>query len=952
MLNSEQILTEISELFSRYRNEHGELEFFQNKLRGSTTTKNGSNLVQDYDAWLKRCGGQRQEPEKENPFLSSILQINFDGTPGRQFYGWQVKVLERLQNKNNDVYVVAPPGGGKTTPLMAHYMVDIFMGGENGSMKTLHADSILEDTPHSGLVEKWTNIFHSLLSGKQFNSSRSVPRCLFITPIRVLSFEQAEGFQDYFLDLLLFLRSIIEKAQKQNNGENFQAYMNRLKQGPKDIDKIIGNVFGSLGEQSFNRVKQDAKQFGSWAKQFTERIICVKTGGGSGNFNSNPKDAIVTISTYGSAKNFISSISNQVKFIVFDEAHLYMPSEYGGDRSQENEVNAASDAYTIIDGMSKQKDAQIAFLSGTIHPVSAENFCNFLNRRYGRNLAVVSTEKGDTEAGNKTELHVIPDDALRSEKEQINRIVQWVQRGEKGNAIILFSKRKINNLVQKAIERLSQKDIRYDFNTPTNDRAKREKIDRYRRALAYSNPNASPEEIKKMVDEFTKREFPSTQQTEIEKIKKKPGAMMIENKNLRTAVGYGIGYIYRKDDIEPTDHNADYYADPDPISENDKLIVAKLFSEGKINVLIATDSIGIGVNVNIKNMYLPSCMKFEKNKNNEGKMELNNKRNLSQLINRTGRGKTPISGIYTPNEFVPYLQSIVTAGAENFNVVPAITIRPTDNLKEVLMNLSSAVTNSAAEKISKVERIHYKISEKLNNFGNKLGEVLNLTHRRQETEAKNNEYLRQQVKIESRQLQANLDSIVKYQNAQSKIEELRRKIERYEEQSRRIQDKIRETETRLNQPNIPNKSLLEKHQLTRKTWLMRIQTEQLLCAIEEYNEIQRELDEILSHRNEMKYSDQGVSSNRHKELTGLLSEIGRRYSPEFLQNRNTAINALNNEVRQRQKELEEMRKTEDTISANLNTPPEIRNSVQHDIRVQQQTIQRLIDSMRRIQFYR
>ena len=361
--------------------------------------------------------------------------------------------------------------------------------------------------------------------------------------------------------------------------------------------------------------------------------------------------------------------------------------------------------------MSNKKDAQIAFLSGTIHPVSAENFCDFLNKRYGRKLAVVSTERGDTEAGNKTELHVIPDDALKSEKEQVNRVVNWVQRGEKGNAIILFSKRKINNLVQEAIKRLSQKDIRYDFNTPTNDRAKKEKIDRYRRALAYSNPNASAEEIKQMVDEFTKKEFPSSQQDEIEKIKNKPGAMMIENKSLRTAVSYGIGYIYTKDDVEPGDQRADYYTDTQAISENDKLIVANLFSEGKINVLIATAAIGIGVNVSIKNMYIPSCMKFERNKHNEGRMDLNNKREMSQLINRTGRGKTPISGIYTPSEFVPFLQSVVMSGAENFNVVPAISIRHSDNLQTVLLNLMDAVPGTV-----KVVKGTFDISKKIGRF--------------------------------------------------------------------------------------------------------------------------------------------------------------------------------------------------------------------------------------------
>ena len=321
----DKILTEIGELFARYRDEQGNLDFFQNKMRNSR-----GQVIADYNQFLSYHTRNAAAPDPEiNKFLNSVLQTNFNGTPGRRFYGWQVRVLERLQNKENDVYVVAPPGGGKTTPLMAHYMVDVFMGGEKGSMTSLHAADILGNTPHPELVDKWADIFHSLLSGKRIDG-QFAPRCLFVTPIRVLAFEQAEGFQDYFLDILLFLKSLLLKIPRQNNNEDFQAYMTRIQQNPNDIDKIIAKVFGSLGEQMFHRINQNPKSFGSWVKQFTENIICVKTGGGSGNFNCKPDDAIVTIATYGSAKNFISSVSNKVKFIVFDEAHLYMvrPDRY------------------------------------------------------------------------------------------------------------------------------------------------------------------------------------------------------------------------------------------------------------------------------------------------------------------------------------------------------------------------------------------------------------------------------------------------------------------------------------------------------------------------------------------------------------------------------------------------------------------------------------------------
>jgi len=38
--------------------------------------------------------------------------------------------------------------------------------------------------------------------------------------------------------------------------------------------------------------------------------------------------------------------------------------------------------------------------------------------------------------------------------------------------------------------------------------------------------------------------------------------------------------------------------------------VANLFSQGKIKTLLATDAVGIGINLTIKNMYVPESKKF------------------------------------------------------------------------------------------------------------------------------------------------------------------------------------------------------------------------------------------------------------------------------------------------------------------------------------------------------
>ena len=67
---------------------------------------------------------------------------------------------------------------------------------------------------------------------------------------------------------------------------------------------------------------------------------------------------------------------------------LYQPSIFGGEISQASEIGAASDAYEIIKTVTKLRNTQIAFLSGTINPTSAQNFSAYLNANLGRHVKV------------------------------------------------------------------------------------------------------------------------------------------------------------------------------------------------------------------------------------------------------------------------------------------------------------------------------------------------------------------------------------------------------------------------------------------------------------------------------------------------------------------------------------------------------------------------------------
>jgi len=973
MLNTsnDKILTEIGELFGRYKDERGNYVNFQDVLERrlkyvSKSANNGEGLkstsYEDLIQWSTEAYN-RKHPNNNaatEQFFSGVLNTVFNDAPGsgRRFYDWQRKVISHLQNTNNDIYVVAPPGGGKTTPLMAHYMVDLYMGGKNGDMNSLQPNKVFSNTIDQETIKRWSNIFHSLLTGKQLNGTPT-PRCLFVTPIRVLSFEQAEGFQEYFIDLMLFLRTLVEKSTDQtpqNSNESYYQYMDRLKKNSNsNIDQIIGNVFGSVGEPEFNKFRTKIDDIGPSLKSRTQKMICVKTGGGSEPFNDMPEHAIVTIATYGSAKNFISKISNLVKFIVFDEAHLYMPSEYGpnSNRSQESEVNAASDAYTIIDGMAKQKNAQIAFLSGTIHPVSAQNFCDYVNKQYGRHLAVVSTEKGDTQSGNKTDLRVIEDDSIRDEREQVNRIVRWVQRDEKGNAIILFSKRKINKLVDEAVARLGAKNVR--TSNPKDRKISSEiqgKIERYRNAIKMANPNASPSEIQAAVDREIQRLVPTTQKEMIDRIKAKPGAEQIENPKLRNAVSHGIGFIYRQDDVEANDRKSDNPEDNYRVSEQDKLIVANLFSSGKINVLLATAAIGVGVNVSIRNMYLPSCMKFEKNKYNVGQIDLNNKREMSQLINRTGRGVSKISGIYTPKEFVPFLQDVVSAGIDDFNKVPAISFRSSDNLKDILLALSSVA--------SKVKNYPINTSKSVSSFiGKKLGDFTKLMRsfyvgksRDQLSDDPNMTWKQEKAEEELKQYRANMDRVWRYRNTENKIDEYEKKLSQTENAIKDCSNKIAEIEQKLSRSAYNSvRNILKSDLMQWKETLEQQIFKQDLLRVSMYNAISKELNDIHDSSFDSNRYGKRTSKYNRDYLLNRLNTIQKIYDVSKLNNRNSQVKILTDQLNEYNRDLNQVKVRYNAMMQDPNVLKSDLKKMKDYIDNRERFIREMADNINRLDFH-
>ena len=331
IIDNQKILNEISEMFGKFRRNDGTLVSFK---QNAIEINNNNPLTEE----------PRPNKNVYIPFFSGILVSKYTNKGSRKYYGWQKEIINELEN-GNDVYVVAPPGGGKTTPLMGYWIINQFMGNNaekfNADIHNFHFDQLIKENGSDKFISLWSNIFSSILISKRIDNS-DVAKVLFVTPIRVLAFEQANEFQDNFYDLFLLLKSLfniyvreyinqnIPERQRNNIDQNIlNDFINNNINSQNNTLKIIAKTFQFLirvnsqeAVDLFKKFLGSNDNFEPWLNQKVKDMICVQTGGGPGPYNSVPEKAIVIIATYGSAKNFIHKINNEVKFIVYDEAHV------------------------------------------------------------------------------------------------------------------------------------------------------------------------------------------------------------------------------------------------------------------------------------------------------------------------------------------------------------------------------------------------------------------------------------------------------------------------------------------------------------------------------------------------------------------------------------------------------------------------------------------------------
>jgi hypothetical protein len=247
--------------------------------------------------------------------------------------------------------------------------------------------------------------------------------------------------------------------------------------------------------------------------------------------------------------------------------------------------------------------------------------------------------QSSSEAKNPSSVSVLPMNELQNEQTLVNLLLK---PKESNNIIILFSKAKIDHLVDQALKK--SKGLKHTAQDIDKGVLQTKTSSQYGIDLSRLEKN-DPKNIK--------GDFKYDTKDLIKRINTFPGASDISDERLLLAVLSGFGWIYRVEDNLPTSTQKNILKDTQ--------IVANLFSTGKIKTILATDAVGIGVNLTIKNMYIPNINKFD-----GVSVGPTTTSTASQLYNRVGRMAFEASSIYTPEEYVNNVIMAISARNEKF----------------------------------------------------------------------------------------------------------------------------------------------------------------------------------------------------------------------------------------------------------------------------------------------
>ena len=462
-------------------------------------------------------------------------------------FGWQSQLVNLLQ-KNEDIYILAGPGGGKTAPIICYWVNNILKIPTNQNLT----------------ASLMSNNFMRLLTQPQ-----TIPQVLWLVPIKNLAANIEQEMTERFVIIILQLLNRTCNVVPDPNGGTAIEFTNSLLPIKNIIHSMCSfgnidkNLILNLIDQSNRVTEKNLPEFktllGDVVKNYVRNALIGRAEEGIHTVEIHHKNIRslkpFIISIYESAAAIISDFSN-LKLIVFDEAQRVS----GGSEADDQRAAQIGNSIHKVLFDRNGRNAKIVMLSGSTNPNTARNVTQYFNVAYDRNFPS-SPYQAPPSVKNPSDIRILPIANLDDRSTQL-RIIQTILSGqtlrEGGALFIIFGKKRINDI----IDQLAPSEGVLISPKPKMEKSKTSLYDTQKDYSQISSPG-DPSQI--------------------------------SDERLRRAVSNNIAFLYRPEEMTPA-------------RQRDTLIVQNLFRAGKIKVILATDAVREGINITCSEIYIPSIL--------------------------------------------------------------------------------------------------------------------------------------------------------------------------------------------------------------------------------------------------------------------------------------------------------------------------------------------------------
>jgi len=352
--------------------------------------------------------------------------------------------------------------------------------------------------------------------------------------------------------------------------------------------------------------------------------------------------------TYSFATQAIKDFSPAI--VVLDEVQeRFKPENTNEDSGSDN----VKHFFNNVIAADASHGTSLAILTGSLNPETTSFIIKFLNGYVNHKLQLVnyatrpSNYSGPMITGerNKARITVLPTDLIKKDIPKL--IIDQIKGRNANNLIAIFSKVKITEYSKLIITSTPKRDmesvlgrqnknpnVAFSGHLRPHPLHSTKTISSHARTASIIN---SPDQLWDLFDNM-------------------------KDLQLKTAIEHGFGYIMAE---EYDDHKNITR----PYDRDDIFLVEQLFLKGLIYSILATTSVGVGVNLKVRAIYIPSIDVFNKDFGASIPMSMSS---LAQLVHRAGRTSSENAIIYCNRKDVALIDKIMKSGdpSEHIELIP------------------------------------------------------------------------------------------------------------------------------------------------------------------------------------------------------------------------------------------------------------------------------------------